>query len=119
MSTLIFEGAGWAKAEHHGVGNCRIRTRIKTERYGVVYLEMSSGIDEVGRTTGCINHLYTGDDENTCRAFPGRKNGRFMWSKEGILLNVNYTLKTNFDTLEVDNKDLYVHADGDPILCEG
>lgn len=120
MSTLIFEGAGWEKAEHHGVGNCRIRTRIKTERYGVVYLEMSSGIDEAGRTPkGHINHLFTGDDENTCLAFPGCKKRGFLWSKEGILSAVNSILKTKFDVLEVDNADLYVHADGDPILCEG
>jgi len=28
---LIFEGAGWNKAESNNVGNCRIRTRLKNK----------------------------------------------------------------------------------------
>ncbi|EJW14059.1 hypothetical protein PAV_141p01650 (plasmid) [Paenibacillus alvei DSM 29] len=38
---LIFEGAGWDVAEHNGVGNCRIRTRIKNIDGVSIYLEMS------------------------------------------------------------------------------
>jgi hypothetical protein len=42
-NTLVFEGAGWDKAEssiNSGVGNCRIRTRVRNNEGRLIYLEM-------------------------------------------------------------------------------
>jgi len=53
---VIFEGAGWDKAENNGVGNCRIRGVFTTKKGKHVYLEMS-GYKRHGHTPKSLSHL--------------------------------------------------------------
>jgi hypothetical protein len=108
LKTLLFEGAGWDKADSCGdVGNCRIRTRLTNNKGKVIYLEMSTGVKDRG---GFVWHCF----ENHCNEksdFRELESQNFIWSKKHILDFVNYYLDCSFDVLEVDNTGaLDVHA---------
>lgn len=135
MNVLIFEGAGWAKAEHNGVGNCRIRTRIKNRDGRLIYLEMggnqfskvvmpkyAEGLNFVAR----IDHCYYSDaewDSRSCysKALEHLRFKNFEYTKENILDFVNESLNCSFDSMEVVNEGLSVHGTEQPLCncCEG
>lgn len=120
MKTLIFEGAGWPKAESADVGNCRIRTRIKTNDGRIVYLEM--GCTPNFRNSGFgfnliphVSHCHTRENGNDpLRKFEGCL--PFEYNKKNILKWVNDNLNCSFTDLEVDNENIEVHATKEP-LC--
>ena len=131
MKTLIFEGAGWDKAEHNGVGNCRIRTRIRNNDGRVIYLEMggtkfsgkvipswAKDFDFIGRIDSCFYDDAKWDKRsNHSKDLAKFEREHFEYTKENILAFVNEKLNCSFDTMEVINKGLYVHGTEDP-LCD-
>lgn len=118
--TLIFEGAGWAKAESADVGNCRIRTRIRTNDGRVVYLEM--GCTPNFKNSGINVNLITRVDHCHIHENGGcplrRLEGRlpFEYNKFNIIQWVNKNLNCSFTELFVDNDGVEVHATKEP-LC--
>ena len=113
--TLLFEGAGWNGAEHNGVGNCRIRTRIKNKDSRIIYFEaakMGSGIN-IGR----VNHCFDMQDEKNNRtkdlSYIERLN--FPYTHEGILSLINEHLNCDFTEIKVIYEGLRVHANKEPI----
>jgi hypothetical protein len=135
MNTLIFEGAGWEKADSSiksGVGNCRIRTRIRNNSGRVIYLEMSGfihsgnhkphfakGFDIVGH----VSHCFYADsqwDSNRGHSDSLRDAERthFEYNKETILKWVNNNLDCSFNDLQVINDNsICVHDTKEP-LCD-
>lgn len=135
MKTLIFEGAGWEKAESSivsGVGNCRIRTRIRNNEGRVIYLEMSGfihsgnnkpqfakGFSVVGHTSHCFYADSEWDSNRSCSEnLSSKERGHFEYSKENILKWVNENLNCSFDNMEVINDNsVRVHDTKEP-LCD-
>ncbi len=118
--TLIFEGAGWPKTESGDVGNCRIRTRIKTNDGRIVYLEMGCtpganfrdcGFDNVLRVDHCHTDKKGG---GSLRRLEGRVD--YEYNQRNILKWVNDNLNCSFEELDVNNDDLRVHDTTEP-LC--
>jgi hypothetical protein len=111
MKILIFEGAGMDSAEHNGVGNARIRTKLTNKDGAVIYLEMT------GHTAnGLIHHCYVNDcnEHSEYRSLEGH---RFDYTKESIIQLVNQRLNCDFEVLEVINDDsVNVHSSNEP-LC--
>lgn len=117
---LLFEGAGWEKAEHNGVGNCRIRTRIKNKDGRIIYLEIH-GIQNNKYNklpfefTGFISHCFYEDREedsynNYSPELSQIEQKHFKYSKNGILKFVNENLNCSFNELQVINDgSLKVH----------
>lgn len=135
-NTLVFEGAGWDGADiskESGVGNCRIRTRIRNNDGRLIYLEMT-GIRFTGKQipswakgftfAGSVDHCFYCDSEWDERrghsselSHIGRKIN-FEYSKESILNFVNEYLKCSFNSLEVVNGgSIRVHDTKEP-LCD-
>jgi len=135
LNTLIFEGAGWAKAEHNSVGNCRIRTRIRNKDGRLIYLEM--GVTQFSKTlvpkyAEGLNFVARIDDCHYCDAKWDSRRSRskelnhlnlkhFEYTKENILAFVNENLNCSFDNIEVINEGLFVHGTEEPLCdcCEG
>jgi hypothetical protein len=138
MNTLIFEGAGWEKAESSiksGVGNCRIRTRIRNNDGRMIYLEMGcmdyskkhkSKIPLQFRDygiVGFVDHVFYADskwDSNRSYSQGLRESNRknFEFSKEEIVKFVNENLNCSFDNMEVVNDNsVRVHDTAEP-LCD-
>lgn len=121
FSTLIFEGAGWEKAESADVGNCRIRTRIKTNNGQIVYLEMgcTPGKNFYNNKFNLVPSIYHCHHENrsfgsSLRKFEGLL--PFEYNKANILSWVNKNLNCSFTELLVDNNGIRVHDTKEP-LC--
>lgn len=97
MNTLIFEGAGWAGAEHNGVGNCRIRTRIKNRDGRLIYLEMGGGHVDYGRVDHCFYCDSKWDSRsNHSKDLAKFERAKFEYTKETILAFVNKNLNCTF-----------------------
>lgn len=131
--TLIFEGAGWEDADisiESGVGNCRIRTRIRNKDGRLIYLEMS-GIKHTGKIipkhskgfniTGMIDHIFYADAKWDSRSNFSKdlqfNNINFEYNKENILKFVNENLNCDFKDVKVTNYGLRVH-DTKEALCD-
>lgn len=135
MKTLIFEGAGWEEAESSilsGVGNCRIRTRIKNNIGRVIYLEM--GGFEVSKNekremyknlnfASHVNHCFYNDAKWDTRSNHSaglrhiEHTATFEYNKENVLKFVNENLNCSFDNIEVINDNsVRVHDTKEP-LC--
>lgn len=132
--TLIFEGAGWDKADssiQSGVGNCRIRTRLRNIEGRLIYLEMggsqftgknipsySKGFNFFGRVDHCF---YSDSKWDANRSHSGElspiQRMHFEYNKESILNFVNQNLNCSFNTIEIINEDLRVH-DTEESLCD-
>ena len=131
MNTLIFEGAGWSKAEHNGVGNCRIRTRIRNRDGRLIYLEMggtkfskafkpkwAEGLDFVGRVDSCFYCDAEWDRRrNHSKGLSKYEREHFEYTKENILKFVNEKLNCSFGDMVVINEGLCVHNTEEP-LCD-
>lgn len=118
-NTLIFEGTGWDKAESSvksGVGNCRIRTRIRNNDGRLIYLEMTG--HEVTKNSlkkyngynfvGNISHCFYADSQwdarrNYSSELSYIEGEHFEYNKESILKFVNEKLNCSFDNVEVIN----------------
>jgi glutaredoxin-related protein len=131
--TLIFEGAGWEKAESSvisGVGNCRIRTRIRNNDGRVIYLEMggvlitgkhiphfAKGFNIVGRVDHCFYADSRWDSNmNYSDSLKMAESRNFEYNKETILKWVNDNLNCSFNNMEVINDNsIRVHDTEEPI----
>lgn len=131
-NTLIFEGAGWEGAESSiksGVGNCRIRTRIRNKEGRLIYLEMSG--TEVTKKSSPILKDYKIAGYIACCCFDDsywdKRRGysdktsefaktHFEYNNENILRLVNKNLNCNFTEVKVINEGLRVF-DTDDELC--
>lgn len=113
---LIFEGAGWSCANHNGVGNCRIRTRIKNNDGRIIYLEL--GGHENNDFKGRVDYCFDVVDERTSHTkdLSYIKSLYFPYTKEGILKLVNENLNCSFSSVVVDNDNIRVHETKEP-LC--
>lgn len=122
MKTLIFEGAGWKKAESNGVGNCRIRTRLKTNEGRIIYLECGgrkkTKYDSSNfpfNFTGHIDHVFYDDvKEDAIKNFSPElchlSKECFEYTKREILKFVNNKLGCSFADLKVqNNNEVRVH----------
>ena len=95
---LIFEGAGWDKADTvSDVENYRIRTRIRNYYGRVIYLEMDTNY----KGDIHVSHCFDQRDQKTnhtpdLSAFEGSHSGK-KWLKSNILSFVNEKLQCNFD----------------------
>ena len=110
---LIFEGAGWDKAESCGdVGNCRIRTTFKNKRGSEIYLELTAHKPHRWSITkmkpyaicGVVDHVFYKQDESTGYSANLSQLHKlfFEWSKANILALVNsHDLGGEFDSIEV------------------
>jgi hypothetical protein len=133
--TLIFEGAGWEGAESSiksGVGNCRIRTRIRNNEGRLIYLEMggaiitgkhiphfAKGLSIAGRVDHCF---YSDSRWDSNRSYSedlrDRESSHFEYNSENILKWVNGNLNCSFDNMEVINDNsVRVHDTEEP-LCD-
>lgn len=120
MKALIFEGAGWDKAEHNGVGNCRIRTRFNTPK-GQVYFEMTGHQTtkytpaqlKVYNFVGAISHLFYEKDQRTNHSpeLARASDETMEYTKENILKFVNANFGTSFTHLFVNNGSLRVFTE--------
>jgi hypothetical protein len=116
MKTLIFEGAGWNKAESSGeVGNCRIRTTFLNKNGQEIYLELNSIIPHGGGQSyqrgyniyGWISHLFYTKDRKTNYSddFSNLNHKGFEWNKENILKLVNGPeIQGEFNSIEVQDE---------------
>jgi hypothetical protein len=129
LKTLIFEGAGWDKADHNGVGNCRIRTSLRNKDGRIIYLEMSGSVyskkyrpehvknlNFVGRVDHCfyIDSKWDRKRSYSRELYP-IESKHFEYDKKTILDFVNKNLGCDFDKMEVINKGLYIFDSEDPI----
>ena len=107
---LLFEGAGWDKAEHNGVGNCRVRTRIKNLDGDLIYFECTS-LKKHQDFIGYVSHCFNNKDEksNYTRELKHIERLTFKYTGEGLLNFVNKHLNCDFKSVEVNNIDLRVH----------
>ena len=117
---LLFEGAGWEKAESNDVGNCRIRTRIKNNEGRVIYLEMGTCNRQGNFLQIHISHCFDVKDQESnhtkdlCQ-FEGVQYHKY--TKANILQFVNRELNCSFDEMEVINDNsIRVHDTKNP-LC--
>jgi hypothetical protein len=112
---LIFEGAGWEKAEHNGVGNCRIRATFKNKNGQGVYIELighkphTHSPESVKRYNfaGFVSHLFYTKDKKTNYTPALRRLERvtFEYTKENILTLVNsLEVGGDFTDIEVRNE---------------
>jgi len=132
--TLVFEGAGWDGAEvstKSGVGNCRIRTRIRNIEGRLIYLELGgtqfSGKHIPTYAKGLnyashIDHVFYDDSKwdskrNSSGALSHIRNIHFEYNKSSILNFVNKNLNCSFNDIEIINKGLHVHDTEEP-LCD-
>lgn len=131
MKTLIFEGAGWEKAEssvNSGVGNCRIRTRLRNDEGRLIYLEMSGWIfpgkkpeyakpfNAVGHVNFCFYNDSAWDSNRCVSSGLNTFEPHFEYSRKNIIALVNRHLHCSFDAIEVINDgSAYMHTN-DP-LC--
>ena len=134
MKTLIFDGAGWAEADTSkgtDVTNCRIRTRLRNNIGRVIYLEMgcchydsktkyipkyAEGLNYATH----IDHLFYTDSKwdskrNCSRELSPLTTVKFEYNKENVLNFVNNSLNCSFDSIEVVNDGLNIHATKEPI----
>lgn len=111
MKTLIFEGAGWAQAEHNGVGNCRIRTTFLNKKGVQIYFECNGTKPHANSPTYVKRHLFFGWVAHCLEGGSGGKRMAleghgFEYTKENILKLVNsIELGGEFDAIEVNNDD--------------
>lgn len=135
MKTLIFEGAGWEKAESgivSGVGNCRIRTRIRNNVGRLIYLEITGNIHQSKnapqwakgfKVVGNVNHCFYADsridsDRGHSESLQEIERGHFEFTKENILSLVNDQLDCSFDSMEVINDNSIRVHDTKEALCD-
>lgn len=113
---LIFEGAGWDKAEHNGVGNCRIRTIIENKEGRNIYLECNG--HESNNFKGFVSHCFDMIDKkiNHTKDLCAIEHLKFNYTPQDLIKFVNENLNCDFDSLIVDNDNLRVH-DSDKPLC--
>ena len=113
--TLIFEGAGWEKAAHNGVGNCRIRTRLENKDGRIIYFEMGGHEPQF---MGFVSHCFDWKDEKTNHtpSLCELEHRRFLYTKENVLKFINENLNCDFEDLQVINDGLNVHGTDKP-LC--
>jgi len=114
---LKFEGAGWDGAEHNGVGNCRIRTRIKNKRGDIIYFECTS-LKKNGEFKGFVSHCFNIEDEisNHTKELAHIERLQFKYNTQDLIKFVNEHLDCDFTELEVYNEGLRVH-DTKEALC--
>lgn len=107
---LIFEGAGWDKADHNGVGNCRIRATFLNKNGVKVYIELTGHKPHKHSPNwvskfdfhGHVSHLllfrgHNGERQNL-------EGHSFEYTKERILSLVNsIEVGGEFDSIEVNN----------------
>jgi len=116
MKTLTFEGAGYAKAAHNGVGNCRIRTTFKNKFGREIYLELtghaphkySPDYMKNYNFAGFVSHLfYTSDQKlNYSLRFSKIERITFEYTKESILSLVNgLEIEGDFTDINVNNEN--------------
>lgn len=115
---LYFEGAGCAKAGE--VSNCRIRTAFTNDDGKKIYIELLSytveAIDhkkwkryseyEVGTVLGFCDYCnYITDDPNVDDSnescLPCERNGRFIYTYDGIKNFINENCNVSFDEIVV------------------
>lgn len=129
--TLIFEGAGWSGAEasiKSGVGNCRIRTRIKNNEGRIIYLEMGGWnrhkytpkqipFNIIGRIDHCFYEDINWDKRDCHSPELSKLEGLlFEYNKENILQLVNEKLNCNFTDIKVINDNsINVHNTDKPL----
>ncbi len=126
MKKLIFEGAGWEVAESNGVGNCRIRTRIKNNDKRIIYLEMggtpkSKYMNTIFDFPCHIDHIFYCDKKddlkfNYSKELSDFSNAKFEYTKKNILNFVNKNLNCSFSDVVVENDGARVHDTKKP-LC--
>jgi hypothetical protein len=131
--TLIFEGAGWEKAESgikSGVGNCRIRTRIRKDAGRLIYLEIL-GFEYQGKKpiwaenysiAGWVDACFYDDSKwdanrNRSKDFRSLTRVKFEYNKENILKLVNENLNCSFDEVQVINDNSVRVFDTEQPLC--
>lgn len=107
--TLIFEGAGWDKAEHNGVGNCRIRATFLNKCGQTIYLEItghkphnySPNFVKNFDFHGFVNHCLLGGPRGERMNL---EHTSIEYTKERILGLVNsIEIGGDFDEIEVKN----------------
>ena len=114
MKTLIFEGAGWDKADHNGVGNCRIRTTFLNKNGTEIYLEMTGHAPHKHSPSymknytfaGHVSHCFFTKDHKTSYSERLSKIDRmsFEYTKERILGIINsIEIGGDFTDIEVKN----------------
>lgn len=124
MKTLLFEGAGMETAEHNGVGNIRIRTRLQNKAGRVIYLEMvgcKRHKDSVYKTFAFACHISHCFDQvdvqsNYTPDLSKYQGPRGKYVKKDILAFVNKELGCDFDHIEVVNDNsVRVHDTEQPL----
>jgi hypothetical protein len=135
MKTLIFEGAGWEKADssiNSGVGNCRIRTRIRNNAGRIIYLELGGfevsknekrethkHLNIAGHIDYCFYDDATWDSKsNYSKEFSDILKVIFEYNKENIIKLVNQSLNCSFDSLEVINDSTFCVYNTNEPLCD-
>ncbi|OME55409.1 hypothetical protein BSK59_13095 [Paenibacillus odorifer] len=137
MKTLIFEGAGWEIAESaivSGVGNCRIRTRIRNCDGRLIYLEMGCNMYSSEKKTpefakgfkvmGYVSHCFYADSEwdssrsHSTNLYNYELSHYFEFSPESIIKWVNEELNCSFDELKVINDNSVRVHDTKEALCD-
>jgi hypothetical protein len=133
--TLLFEGAGWSGADssiNSGVGNCRIRTRIRNIDGRLIYLELggfeysgkiipdyAKGLKFVGRVDHCFYCDSGWDDRrNHSTTLNHIENIHYEYNKENILKLVNENLHCDFESIEVINDNSIRVFDTEQPLCD-
>lgn len=107
--TLHFEGAGWRKAEHNGVGNCRIRATFQNNEGEEIYLELighKSGKD-LYKFPWHISHLFKVKNRKSLHTeeYKAIERERMEFTKQNILNFVNESLGCKFHSVEILNDD--------------
>ena len=94
---LIFEGVGWEKADHNGVGNCRIRTRFENKDKEVIYFEMGGYIHN-GEFKSHIYHCFNMKDviSNHSKELSYIEKLKPYYTKQAILNLINKELNCDF-----------------------
>lgn len=110
-TSLIFEGAGWEKAENNGVGNCRIRTRLKNKEGKIIYFECTSLKQKDNSFIGFVSHCFYDTDKKTNHSIELAhiEKLKFNYNKEDIIKFVNLHLNCDFNDIIVDNEKIKVH----------
>jgi len=115
MKTLLFEGAGWSKADtsEATIGNCRCRTAFTNNKDEKIYLEISVGTQmkkkEIERYWLHIDFcFYITDDPKIDDCNESRYHHDWMHTKENYEYSVeditkwiNKNLNCSFDNIEV------------------
>lgn len=131
MSTLIFEGAGWDDTSvTSGVGNCRIRTRLRNDVGRIIFLEMggnvwrgkkvpdiAKGLNVYGYITACFYDDSEWDSRRNSSSGFNFAQLRFEYCPSEIVRIVNENLQCSFaDMVVINDGSVRVHDTSEP-LC--